>query len=95
MAGSEVIKEIVNHIAIQAATAVMMVFKDADTEPKPSPMVTYRVPQRQRYSGAIHEKSLFNLDAQDWYVKLMSFEKEVRIILGTRVYSISDEEKSQ
>ena len=45
MAESESIKEIVNQMAMQAATVVMVVFRDADVKPQPNPTGSQREPQ--------------------------------------------------
>ena len=50
MAESEGMKEIVNQVAVQAATAVMTVLRDVDVGPKPTPTASQRKLQRQRHS---------------------------------------------
>ena len=39
------------------------------------------------------KKPSFKQDAQDRYVERLNFEREVIIILETRVYELTDEEK--
>ena len=70
MAKPEGIKEIVNHVAIQEAMAVMMMtLRDAEAGPQPTIAASYREPQRQRHGGPILVKPAFDWDAQDRYVR--------------------------
>ena len=63
MAELEGIKEIVNQVAVQAATAVMITLRDADAEPQPTTTASHTEPQRQRHSGLILKKPSW--DAQE------------------------------
>ena len=49
MAGSESIKEIVNQVAIQAATAVMMAFRDTEMGPWLATTKNQQQVQRQEW----------------------------------------------
>ena len=78
MAESEGIQEIVNQVAIQVVTAVMMVLKE---------------PQRQRHGGIVLEKHVFNGNAQDRQIELFNFVIEVTNIFDTKAYELTDEKK--
>ena len=51
MAYSESIKEIVNQVAVQAATAVMIAFRDTETGPWPAVMTNQWENQRKNNGG--------------------------------------------
>ena len=54
MGESESIKEVVNQLAIQAAKAVIMAFRDADAGPPPTPNTKpERKPQRQSHVESV------------------------------------------
>ena len=53
MAELDSIKEVVNHAAMQAATAVMMALRDAKAGSWPTTAVSHREPQKQRHSGTV------------------------------------------
>ena len=93
MAESEGIKGILNKVAIQVTTAVMMAFRNMDAGTQPTTTANYRELQRQMCSRPIVEKPLFNWDAKDRYVELVTFDMEVMSILQTRAYELTDEEK--
>ena len=95
MAHSGVIKERVNQAAVQAATVVMMAFRNTEIGPWPTTILNQWQTQRQRHGGPILEKPKFNFDTQDRYIKLLNFKVEVTNILETRAYYISDEERLQ
>ena len=78
MADSE-IKRVVNQAALQAATVVIMVFRDIDTGLQLAKMQNQWETQRQRHGGLIQ-------NVQDSYVKLLNFELEVTNMLETRAY---------
>ena len=52
------IKEIADKAYVQAATTVMMVFRDADAGPLPTLTANQRKPKRQRHSRVVLEKPL-------------------------------------
>ena len=56
MEESEGIKEIVNQVAMQAETVVMMLRRDVEAGPWLTTMASLRDPQRQRYSEPILKK---------------------------------------
>ena len=60
MAESEDIKMIINYVAIQAATAVMMAFRGVDVGPQPTHTAHKREPQIQRYNRPVLVKPSFN-----------------------------------
>ena len=91
MAESQSIKEVVNQAAIHAAMAVMIVLRYTDAGPQPPTVVSHRKPQRQRHNGPIHKKPTCNWDAQDRYVELVNFEKEVLSMLDTKLYALLEE----
>ena len=80
MANSEGIEDIVNQVAIQAAMAVMMAFRDMDTGSQPATISNTK-------SEAQREKT--RKDKR--YVELLNFKLEVTNILEKRAYEISDE----
>ena len=57
MADYESIKEIENPVAMQAATVVMMAFRDTETGPQPATAPNQQEIQRQRHGGPVLEKS--------------------------------------
>ena len=62
-------------MAIQAATAVMMVLKCTYVEPRSATKTaSTREPQRQRHGGPALEKPSFTWNGQDMYIKLLNFE---------------------
>ena len=63
MAESRNIIEVVNQAAVQAATVIMMALRDAQAGFQPTTAVSHRV-TKQRYSGPILVKLLFNLGTQ-------------------------------
>ena len=88
MTDIEGMKEIVNQVAIQAATAIMMAFRDTDIgagqwQPQTS----------EKNKGRGMEYQELNWDAEERYVQQLDFELEVTSISDTRVYKISDKEK--
>ena len=87
MAGSEDIKEIVNHTAIQAM-AVMIVLRDADVGPQPIIVASQKEEQIQRQDRPILVKPAFNWNSQDRSVDFMNFEMEVMNILETKAYKL-------
>ena len=93
MAGSEGINEIVSQEAIQVETAVMMVFRDTNTEPWPTTMASHSKPQKQSNCWTIYEKSSFNWDSQDRWAQLINIEMEDTNILETRAYELTAVEK--
>ena len=93
MAGSESIKEIVNQVALQTATAAIIAFKDTETGPKPAKSPNQQENQRQMNGGLVLEKPRFNWDMPYRYDKLLHFQLEVMNILETRAYEINDEER--
>ena len=68
MAESEGINEIVNQVAIQTATALMIALRDMDVGPQPTHNTSQREPQRQKHSRQVLEKTSINWNAQDRYV---------------------------
>ena len=68
---SESIKEIVNQVAVQAATAVIMAFRDTEIGHQPATMPDQSENKRQRNGGLVLEKARFNRDVPDRYVKLL------------------------
>ena len=93
MADSEIIKEIANHVAVQAATVVIMAFRDTYTGPWHATIPNQHENQRQRNRGLVLEKVQFNCDLSDSYVELLNFQLKVSNILETRTYKINDEER--
>ena len=73
MAESDGIQEIVNKAAIQVATAVMMVLRDADSGTQPATTASLREPQRQRNGTPALEKPSFHWNAQERYIELLNF----------------------
>ena len=80
MAESEGIKEAVNQVAIQVATAVMMALRYAKARPQLTIVVSIES-QRQKHSRLVLVKPAFNQGTQNRYVELMNFETEVSNIL--------------
>ena len=60
MEDSESIKEIVNQVAMQAATGITMAFKDTDVALWPATMLNHYENQRQINRGLVLEKLRFN-----------------------------------
>ena len=69
MADSASIKEIVNQVAVQAATVVMMAVRDTETVPLPATTSNQLETQRQRHGGPLLERPKFNWGMQDRYLK--------------------------
>ena len=65
MAESEGIQAIVNKVAIQAVTAIMMELRDTDVGPWSATTAIPRELQRQRHGRLALEKPSFNWNAQD------------------------------
>ena len=95
MPNFESIKEIVIQAAMQAATAVIMAFRDTETGPWPVRTPNQWENQRQRNGGLVLEKPRFVWDVSDSYVKLLNFQLEAMNILETRAFEINDEERMQ
>ena len=74
MADSESIKEIVYQVAVQAATTVMMTFRDTETGPWLATTPNQWKNQRQRNGQLVLEKLRFYWDAPDNYVELLNFQ---------------------
>ena len=56
-------------MAVEAATVVMMAFRDMETGPQPARMQNQCETQRQMNGGLILEKPRFSCDVPDRYVK--------------------------
>ena len=93
MPESEDIKEVVNHVAVQAVMAVIVVLRETEAGPWPTTAVSHREPQRQMHSGLIIVKLVSNWVTQDRYIELMNFKMEVLKFLGTNAYELSEDEK--
>ena len=91
MAESESGKEIVNQVAMQAAMTVMMAFKDTETGSQPATTPNQQENQRYRNDRLVLEKTRFNWNMPDGYVKLLHFQLEVMNILESRAKEINDE----
>ena len=85
---SESIKEIVNWVAVYAATLVLITFRDTEKGSLLARTLNQQEIQRQRHGGPILGKPKFNWDVQDRYVELLDFELEVTNILETTAYHI-------
>ena len=81
MAEFEGIEEMVNQASIQAATVVMIPFRDVNVGSQPVSTTSPRKPEGHRNSGLALERPLLNCNTQDRYVELMNFEMEVTNIL--------------
>ena len=94
MADSKKVKDIVNQVAMQAATVVMMAFRDTEMGSQPATIPNQWENQRQRNGGLQVEKPRFNLDMPDRHVELLHFQLDVMNILETRAYKIDDEQRT-
>ena len=90
MADSESIKAIINHLAVQAATVVMVAFRDTETGPQLATTRNQQETQRQQNGGLVLEKLRFNWNIPDRYVELLNFQLEVMNLLETRAHKIND-----
>ena len=62
-AESEGIQPVINQVAIQAATAVVLVLRDADAGPQP--IATASLIEPYKHGGPALEKTSINWNAQD------------------------------
>ena len=85
--------KVVNQEAVKVLTAEMMALGDAEAGPLPTTAVSHREPDKQRHSGPILVKLVFNWGTEVRYVELLKFEMEVINILHTKVYKLSEEGK--
>ena len=60
-------------MAVQAATAVMMAFKDTETGTQPATAPNQQKIQRHQSGGLVLQKPNYNWDGPDRYVKLLNF----------------------
>ena len=72
MGDAESIKDIVNQVAVQEATVVMMAFRDTHTRPKLSTMPDQYENEMQKTENFILEK--LRWDVPDSYVELLNFQ---------------------
>ena len=93
MAKSEGIQEIVNQVAIQAVTTVMVALKDIDVGLQPATTASTTELQMQWHGRPALEKFSFNWNAKDRYNELLNSEVEVTNILKTKACELTDEEK--
>ena len=92
MADFKSIREIVNQVTVQAATVVMIVFRDTETGPQRATAPNQQERQRKRHRGPILERP--NSTGRCIQVcQLLTFEVEVTNILETKAYEICGEEK--
>ena len=85
----------IQSVITQAATAVVMVMKETDTGTISGVNIaSLRDVHRQRHGGPALKQLSFNWSAPDKYVDLLNFETEVTNTLLTKMYDITEEEKS-
>ena len=65
MAETESNKEEVTQAVIQAATSILMAFRDIDTGPQSAPAQNQGEPQRKRHGGPVLEQFSFKTNVQD------------------------------
>ena len=80
MTESEGIQAIVNQVAVQVVTTMMMVVKDAEVGPRPTTNTT-SPRQPQRHGRPALEKPSFKWNVQERYIELPNFEIEVKYYL--------------
>ena len=74
MAESELVQPIVNKVAVEAGTAVIMMLRDTDAGPRSAANTAIpRESQRQTHDGPALEKPSFKGNTQDKYVELINF----------------------
>ena len=80
--------------AIQAATAAVMMLREAGTGPA-SGACTGNAGQvcRHRHGGPALRQPSFHCKVPDNYIELLSFDMEVMTLLQTRTYRLNEEEK--
>ena len=80
-------------MAIQAATAAMMVNREVDAGPiSYANIASTGEVCRQKYGGPALKQLSFNWNAPDKYVELQSFKMEDTNILQTNMYILTEED---